>query len=641
MFIRIQAYFSSFMLYKGCLMIAFPNKDLFKLTAIATAITLLTACGGSDSIDKAIDDVTDKIEDTISEEITGATTLEGTFIDSAVAGINYECGDNTGVTDADGKFDYNLGDTCTFKIGDILLGTVENILIPLVTPFDIAEDEEAAIKIASLLQTIDADGDPENGIDITGFDASDLTADIFSADEDAFYAAVYELTGTEAVTLDDAAAHMALSLGILKGYHSTAIEAVITKVQGVSDFEQLDVEAFLAEISLMLAVDDGSDSNDITALQSIISIFEILNNDIVKNRIDITGNPSDYSTFLPQIIDASIHSSEVMLTTGTGSTADISNLFYDMATRLASASDALGASFEDETYVANYGEDDNGDPVISLNAETAQGIQAMALGYSSVLSYFSAYNYGSDAYYLPETIEQDLDVVEVDYSNDMTTYTGTTITAESEYTTAGIHPETQMLDSNFGSLHTDTKHLTLAKESLIKVMELARTFILNEDVEDTVEADTEKSANVAKIESALNNLKADDGTGTPIDLGLFSDEDEGKINLQAMYSVDTAIDRNDFDITASIDCGDYSYSEAFSKYMDKPMCSLGDYEDGTVVNDENSTFIDYTEPKSLHLYAFSASVDISVEPKDTADPERILLECTFTNEAGEAEDCLE
>lgn len=632
-------------------MITCPDKNLFKLTAIAAAISLLTACGGSsskDAIDDAkanLDEIKEEIKDDIDEVITGEETLEGTFIDSAVAGINYACGDLSGVTDAEGKFDYKSGDSCTFKIGDVSLGSIDNMTeeAPIVTPFDVAEDKDKAIKIASLLQTIDADGNPDNGIDITAFDATDLTGEIFSATEEDFYAAVLDLTGLTAVTLDAAAAHIELSIGESKGYHSSAIEAVISKVEAVDDVEQLDIETFLTEVHAILDTGDDSDNNDIAALKAIISIFEIINNPIVKARVDITGDTSNYTEFLPQIIDASINASEVMLKDGTGATADISNLLYDFSVRLAAASDALGASFADASYVANYGETDTG---FSLDAETAYGIQAAALGYSSVLSYFSAYNYASDDYYIVQSLSQDIEVIEATYGNESNEFTETyqakTIATDGDYTTGQIRPDLLIKDSDFGRLHTDAKHLTLAKESLISLLEVGKTLYSLESVDSAaVQQD-----NIEIVDAYLANLTAADGSSAPVDISFLSDDAEtiaGTMNLQALYSLATAVDRDDFTITASIDCGELTYSDLYSKYMSEPMCSLGEYVDGepVMLESDGSNLLSHSSTGYTVLYATSAEFVLEIEPT-TPDAlvQRLVPTCTVTENLTTS-DCLD
>jgi len=99
-------------------------------------------------------------------------TLEGTFLDSRVEGIEYKASLNStislaGVTDAKGKFKYPKGATIIFSIGDIVIG--KTLAKPVITPVDLVEgaaDENhpVVINIIRFLQTLDDDGNPENGI---------------------------------------------------------------------------------------------------------------------------------------------------------------------------------------------------------------------------------------------------------------------------------------------------------------------------------------------------------------------------------------------------------------------------------------------------------------------------------------------
>ncbi|MGD2063654.1 MAG: hypothetical protein PVF51_08750 [Nitrospirota bacterium] len=99
----------------------------------------------------------------------GDGVKEGQFIDAPVEGLTFVSGDQSGVTDAQGRFRYKEGATVRFAIGDIVLGEVP--AKPIITPVDLvtgANDEShpAVTNIARLLQTLDDDGDPGNGITI-------------------------------------------------------------------------------------------------------------------------------------------------------------------------------------------------------------------------------------------------------------------------------------------------------------------------------------------------------------------------------------------------------------------------------------------------------------------------------------------
>jgi para-nitrobenzyl esterase len=97
--------------------------------------------------------------------------LSGAFVDSPVAGLDYQ-GPSSGSarTDAAGRFSYFPGETLSFAIGDLALGqaTGSAQLTPLsiVTGAENAQDPRVSNMLV-LLQSLDADGDLNNGIQIT------------------------------------------------------------------------------------------------------------------------------------------------------------------------------------------------------------------------------------------------------------------------------------------------------------------------------------------------------------------------------------------------------------------------------------------------------------------------------------------
>jgi hypothetical protein len=97
-----------------------------------------------------------------------ATERTGVFLDSAVEGLNYRTATRSGQTNASGEFLYVDGETITFSIGSIDLPEVE--ANSTLTPLDLAGTTEVGSPVVSnilvLLQSLDADGDPGNGIKI-------------------------------------------------------------------------------------------------------------------------------------------------------------------------------------------------------------------------------------------------------------------------------------------------------------------------------------------------------------------------------------------------------------------------------------------------------------------------------------------
>lgn len=96
-----------------------------------------------------------------SSSSTTAETLTGTFVDAPVEGLSYSTASQKGLTDGNGIFKYKNGETITFKLGTLELGSVPAKRI--VTPLTLAGDTSLnsisvkATNIARLLQSLDSD----------------------------------------------------------------------------------------------------------------------------------------------------------------------------------------------------------------------------------------------------------------------------------------------------------------------------------------------------------------------------------------------------------------------------------------------------------------------------------------------------
>jgi hypothetical protein len=114
----------------------------------------LIACGGGSSS---------------SNDNDSNNTQTGVFLDSPVANIGYRTETLEGVTNSLGEYDYVEGETVTFFIGDLELPSVT--AAGTVTPLDLARSDDTSnstvVNIIRLLQTLDEDGNPDNGITIT------------------------------------------------------------------------------------------------------------------------------------------------------------------------------------------------------------------------------------------------------------------------------------------------------------------------------------------------------------------------------------------------------------------------------------------------------------------------------------------
>ncbi|HZP14006.1 MAG TPA: hypothetical protein VFB36_16445, partial [Nevskiaceae bacterium] len=100
------------------------------------------------------------------------STQHGQFVDAPVSGLNYRTATHQALTGAQGQFDYAKGESIQFFIGDLALGGV----VPaasVITPVEVAGGNRAqginvaANNIAWLLQSLDADCNDANGIQIS------------------------------------------------------------------------------------------------------------------------------------------------------------------------------------------------------------------------------------------------------------------------------------------------------------------------------------------------------------------------------------------------------------------------------------------------------------------------------------------
>ena len=120
-------------------------KIAFTLSLLATA-SLLTACGGSDT-----------------------PTKQGVFVDAPVEGLSFVTTSGlSGTTNTAGVFNYLAGDSVTFSLGAVNFPSV--VAGDFVSPLDLAgassTNHPGALAIARLLQSVDSDGNPDNGITV-------------------------------------------------------------------------------------------------------------------------------------------------------------------------------------------------------------------------------------------------------------------------------------------------------------------------------------------------------------------------------------------------------------------------------------------------------------------------------------------
>jgi len=142
------------------------DKNSTTMSDIENGINQLTDTNRS-STDIDIPDIntsTDVKDINVSDINTTTMPKIGTgyYVDAAVKGVTYECGNQDGVTDSNGTFTFEEGKSCIFTLGNIVLRELNPN--ELEDKMVVIEDN---INNARLLQTLDNDGDADNGIEIT------------------------------------------------------------------------------------------------------------------------------------------------------------------------------------------------------------------------------------------------------------------------------------------------------------------------------------------------------------------------------------------------------------------------------------------------------------------------------------------
>ncbi len=187
-----------------------------KFSVVATIIASCAACGGGTSDNNALD-IGQALEET---EAPDSDLLAGVFFDSPVTNIGFRTSSGEGKTNENGEFYYLQGEQITFTIGDIELPaiTAKDIITPLdIFRTSIVKNTEV-INLARLLQTLDTDNNPENGIrlpDSIELISADVGVAFYNSDTfDDVASNALQQAGIDATMVDSgiAATHLSNSL---------------------------------------------------------------------------------------------------------------------------------------------------------------------------------------------------------------------------------------------------------------------------------------------------------------------------------------------------------------------------------------------------------------------------------------------
>ena len=214
------------------------NSSSTTMTDIEDSIKNLT----EDNTSSADIDMPDINTSTGTEDIGDINTSSlipeigtGHYVDAAVKGVTYDCGNQHGVTDDNGTFTFEDGQKCIFTLGNIVLRELD--------PKEL-EDKmvvvENNIDNARLLQTLDNDGDADNGIEITQNVLNVITQsgqNIVPVGDDELGSFFQNIEGAEGysgamVTIEDAQSHLSQTIKDL------GLEDTLNQIPSGEDVEE-------------------------------------------------------------------------------------------------------------------------------------------------------------------------------------------------------------------------------------------------------------------------------------------------------------------------------------------------------------------------------------------------------------------
>lgn len=586
---------------------------------------------------------------------TGSKPLHtAVFLDSVVGGLDYRCNDYTGVTNAKGEFLFDDGDTCEFALGNQRLGAVTlKAGNSLVTPYTLAgDDKEKAIRIAALLQTLDSDSNPENGITLDKAQVAQLGIVELGSD-DAFNTSLVEALKTAGLTkavvsLAAAKAHLSATLAGVNG-RSVAVDKVLSDLQGLTDLKNLDVESKFKEYKETLQAETGESGKvDRQIVLAMLTMLEVTNNPVVAERLGFTSSAigSGYSTSLAKVMDVIIHTpgtASVALKGGKGYTRDVAKLMGAYADSLENVAAAL-ADIQDPDYSATYGDDDT----VTLNLDGAKALRASAMAMASALNIAASYQYGPDSAYVTQQEEVTLPRMHIKDTWGMqptTTYEESSSTFETQFSQQEIEPDALVAHADFFRLTDDAKaRLAKAKSQLKDAVSLALT-IDQSKLDESLTQD-EIEANAATLKELANHFA---GTVPTIQwesvetryvntgMGWEPQEVGVKYNINVLPFFDEMLDRSDMTIKVTGGCdGAVGARDAeLSKAMGEPMCLITSDEFKALAQSDRGAlkYIGWMqEDQESHtaIYAKGVGYDWSTQMTPVAGStfDKVFVSCT-------------
>ncbi|BBT08683.1 TPA: hypothetical protein PKO72_003252 [Aeromonas hydrophila] len=586
---------------------------------------------------------------------TGSKPLHtAIFLDAAVAGLNYRCANYSSITNANGEFLFNDGDSCSFTLGNQLLGSVTlKAGSSLVTPYTLAgDDKNKAIRIAALLQTLDSDNNPENGITLDTALVAQLGI-IELGSDDAFNTSLVEALKTAGLTKDvvslaAAKDHLSATLAGVNG-RSVAVDKVLSDLQALTDLKNLDVESKLKDYKGTLQAETTESGKvDRQIVLAMLSMLEVTNNPVVAERLGFVSSSvgSGYSSNLAKVIDVIIHTpgtASVALKGGKGYTHDVAQLMGAYADSMEKVAATL-ADIQDPDYSATYGDDES----VTLNFDGAKALRASAMAMASALNIAASYQYGPDNAYATQEEEVTLPRMHIKQSWGMqlsTTYEESASTFKAQFSQLDIEPDTLVNHADFFRLTDDAKvRLGKAKAQLKDAVSLALTVDQGKLDESLTQEEIE--ANTATLKQLADHFSGKvatiqwENTETKYvntDMGWEPQNVGVKYNINVLPFFDEMLDRSDVAIKVAGACaGSVGERDAeLSKAMGMPMCLISSNEFKTLAENDRGAleyigWMQEDQDSYTTIYAKGVSYDWSTQMTPLAGStfDKIFVSCT-------------
>lgn len=237
---------------------------------------------------------------------TTSTVSTGSFVDSAVQGIYYVSGGQSGVTDSNGTYKFEAGKTVKFYLGDmngLLIGETNGT--NLVTPLDLCDDGidgNKTVNMLRLLQSLDNDGNPDNGIVIDTVKAAKIKS--IDLNDDANVTAMLNLAGVTGVkTANEVKVHFRKTLKNMSTQGSIPADATVVSTEFIgmpAPASNEDMSRIYSDAYVKIRYSNGASIIRPIEYTTLMSTGDVIGGKTVGAILDINGSPiMDTSTASP------------------------------------------------------------------------------------------------------------------------------------------------------------------------------------------------------------------------------------------------------------------------------------------------------------------------------------------------------